>query len=56
MSQSDQDQWLSRAQAVGKAQSRYLWILLITMIFYAALQQRISAKEDVAPLRGLSST
>jgi hypothetical protein len=48
MSQSDQ--WISRSEAVGKAQARYLWILLVTMIFYAALQERVSAKADVTSL------
>jgi len=27
--------WLERLQVIGKVQSRYLWILLITMIFLA---------------------
>src|SRR4029453_5150001 len=31
---------------MGKAQSRYLWILLITMIFYGALQERVSVDTD----------
>ncbi len=35
--------WLERLQVVGKAQARYLWVLLIAMIFYAALQQRVRA-------------
>jgi hypothetical protein len=33
--------WLERLQVIGKIQSRYLWILLITMIFYGALQERV---------------
>jgi hypothetical protein len=33
--------WLERLQIIGKVQSRYLWILLITMIFYGALQERV---------------
>jgi hypothetical protein len=32
--------WLKRLQAVGKAQGRYLWILLISALFYAALRAR----------------
>ena len=34
--------WLSRAQAVGKAQARYLWLLLIATLFYLALQDRVA--------------
>lgn len=30
--------WLERAKAVGATQGRYLWALLILMLFYAALQ------------------
>jgi hypothetical protein len=38
----DLDQyWLNRLQAVGKAQGRYLWILLISALFYAALRARV---------------
>jgi hypothetical protein len=37
--------WLERLQVMGKAQSRYLWILLIT-IFYGALQERVSVDTD----------
>ena len=37
---------LERLQIMGKAQSRYLWILLITMIFYGALQERVSVGTD----------
>jgi hypothetical protein len=38
--------WLERLQVMGKAQSRYLWILLITMIFYGALQERLYVDTD----------
>jgi hypothetical protein len=38
--------WLKRLQVMGKAQSRYLWILLVTMIFYGALQERVSVDTD----------
>jgi hypothetical protein len=31
---------------MGKAQSRYLWILLVTMIFYGALQERVYVDTD----------
>jgi hypothetical protein len=32
--------WIRRVEATGRAQSRYLWILLVTGLFYAALQSR----------------
>ena len=38
--------WLERWQVMRKAQSRYLWILLITMIFYGALQARVYVDTD----------
>src|SRR5206468_8795363 len=38
--------WLERLQVIGKVQSRYLWILLITMIFYGALQERVYVDTD----------
>jgi uncharacterized membrane protein (DUF485 family) len=38
--------WLERLQVMGKVQSRYLWILLITMIFYGALQERVYVDTD----------
>jgi hypothetical protein len=44
-------QWLSRLQTVGKAQGRYLWILLVVMIFYAALHARVASETDVKPMK-----
>jgi hypothetical protein len=38
--------WLERLKVIGKVRSRYLWILLITMIFYGALQQRVYVDTD----------
>jgi hypothetical protein len=38
--------WLERLQVMGEAQSRYLWILLITMIFYGPLQERVYVDTD----------
>ena len=38
--------WLERLQVMGKAQSRYLWILLVAMIFYGALQERVYVDTD----------
>jgi len=43
--------WLERLQVVGKAQARYLWVLLVTMIFYAALQQRVRVGLDETSLK-----
>jgi len=36
---------------VARAQARHLWILLVTMIFYAALLQRVSTKADFTSLK-----
>jgi hypothetical protein len=38
--------WLERLPVMGKAHSRYLWILLITMISYGALQERVYVDTD----------
>lgn len=43
--------WLERLHVVGKAQARYLWVLPVTMIFYAALQQRLRTGVDETSLR-----
>jgi len=43
--------WLERLQVVGKAQARYLWVLLVIMIFYAALQQRVRVGIDETSLK-----
>src|SRR5437016_2520049 len=32
------ENWLARLNALGRAQSRYLWVLLIACVFYAALR------------------
>jgi hypothetical protein len=37
-------QWLARLQAIGRAQARYLWVLLVAMLFYAALQSQVPAE------------
>ena len=33
-------QWFRRHQATGRAQARYLWVTLVTAIFYGALDRR----------------
>lgn len=42
MTDSDIEQWKKRIEVVGKAQARYLWILLIVGLFYWALQSSIN--------------
>jgi hypothetical protein len=42
--------WLERLQVIGKAQARYLWILLVTMLFYLALTPRVSSPAQDTPL------
>lgn len=53
-SQPDRD-WLGRIQALGKAQAHYLWVLLITALFYAAIlsPELEPQKELHIPLIGL---
>ena len=43
--------WLDRLRVVGRAQARYLWILLVTMVFYAALQLRTATSPGTAALK-----
>lgn len=33
--------WLDRLNALGRAQSRYLWVLLVACLFYAALRSAL---------------
>jgi hypothetical protein len=37
------DHWIERLQTVGRAQARYLWLLLVTGIFYWAVQDQMEA-------------
>lgn len=40
--ESDAERWLERLHAVGKAQRRYLWVLLVAAVFFLALQGQLS--------------
>lgn len=40
------EHWLARLNALGRAQSRYLWILLVACLFYAALRTATQASVD----------
>lgn len=42
--------WLERLHVVGRAQARYLWILLVTMLFYLALKPRVDLSSTDTPL------
>jgi len=47
--------WFERVKAVGAAQARYLWVLLILMLFYAALHlqtglDKVSTKVPILDL------
>ncbi len=43
---TNQKEWIERFRAVAKAQRRYLWILLISGIFYLALDTTISKQPN----------
>ncbi len=45
--------WLERGKAVGDAQKRYLWILLLLMVFFAALQLSPAKTSATVPVIGL---
>jgi hypothetical protein len=40
---ADEKQWIERLQTVGRSQARYLWILLVTNIFFLALDRQGTA-------------
>jgi hypothetical protein len=46
-SDHERDFWLRRLEALGRAQARYLWFLLIAALFYAALYARNSASTTI---------
>ena len=58
MTDSDIDQWKKRIEVVGKAQARYLWVLLIVGLFYWTLQSDInngaSLPEIKTPIIGVN--
>lgn len=35
---ADKDAWIARRQALGAAQSTYLWVLFVSCLFYAAVR------------------
>ncbi len=39
--------WLRRLEATGKAQARYLWLLLLTGLFFGALRVRASTSQPI---------
>lgn len=51
------DPWLERMQVLGRAQARYLWILLLAGVFFMALHVQVTSGEGpvevTAPLLGL---
>jgi|SRR5215831_16534130 len=49
MSQRDEtnDRWIARAEATGRAQARYLWLILIAGLFFAALRSRATPSTPI---------
>ena len=39
--------WLRRLEATGKAQARYLWLLLLTGLFFGALRVRAAGHQTI---------
>ena len=39
--------WLRRIEATGKAQARYLWLLLLVGLFFAALRVRVPPAQQI---------
>lgn len=45
---SHRDQWLLRIDATGRAQSRYLWILLVLCLFFLALRYASPSAQTIS--------
>jgi|GEM_PF-1779178 len=46
-SEDEQQHWLRRLEATGRAQARYLWLVLVVGLFYAALRVRGTDPEQI---------
>lgn len=46
-----QEQWIERAQALGRAQARSLWLLLVATIFFLAVGSGVSVSPDDPTVR-----
>jgi hypothetical protein len=51
---SEREFWMRRLEATGRAQSRYLWFLLIACLFYAALFARTVSQTITVPIVDLN--
>ena len=48
MSESEHEQWLRRLDATGRAQARYLWILLLACLFFFSLRQSAASSQQIS--------
>ena len=44
-------QWIERMRSLGRAQARYLWLLLVVGVFYLAVQDQVILAESGLPGR-----
>src|SRR2546421_9898867 len=53
-SETERQHWVRRLEATGRAQARYLWLVLVVGLFYAALRIRGAPLEPISvPVVGL---
>ncbi len=53
-SETERQHWLRRIEATGRAQARYLWLVLVVGIFYAALRiNGVDSEQIIVPMVGL---
>lgn len=53
-SETERQHWLRRIEATGRAQARYLWLVLVVGIFYAALRiPGVDSEQIIVPIVGL---
>jgi hypothetical protein len=47
-SETEHEQWLRRLDATGRAQARYLWILLLACLFFFSLRQSEASSQQIS--------
>ena len=43
MEPEQQEHWLERLRTLGRAQARYLWLLVVVGVFYLAVQAQVES-------------
>src|SRR5687768_296675 len=48
LTDTEQQHWLNRGEALGKAYGRYLWLLLVLGLFFAALRTQPASPDPMS--------